>query len=123
MLFLFQVIEFLYMSIGTDRGLSEELVTWLSLMEALVLPYFLWFGSRRYKHAICYFFKVHILRRKHDSEESELYSVSHQIFIDWCNPNCNVSPYSFILFKKSLGKTITPWTRALGIIFNLLNTH
>ncbi|XP_061162334.1 uncharacterized protein LOC133171580 [Saccostrea echinata] len=64
------VIEFLYMSIGTDRGLSEDLVTWLSLIEALVLPYFLWFGSRRYKHAITYVFKVHILRRDHDNEEN-----------------------------------------------------
>lgn len=64
------VIEFLYMSIGTDRSLSEELVTWLPLMEALVLPYFLWFGSRRYKHAIIYIFKVHILRRNHDNEEN-----------------------------------------------------
>ncbi|XP_062566334.1 uncharacterized protein LOC134228670 [Saccostrea cucullata] len=64
------VIEFLYMSIGTDRGLSEDLVTWLSLIEALVLPHFLWFGSRRYKHAITYVFKVHILRRNHDNEEN-----------------------------------------------------
>lgn len=64
------VIEFLYMSIGTDRSLSEELVTWLPMMEALVLPYFLWFGSRRYKHAISYIFKVHILRRNHDNDEN-----------------------------------------------------
>lgn len=79
------------MSIGTDRSLSEELVTWLPLMEALVLPYFLWFGSRRYKHAISYIFKVHILRRNHDNEESELHLLSYTIDIS----------YSFFTNRKS----------------------
>lgn len=79
------------MSIGTDRSLSEELVTWLPLMEALVLPYFLWFGSRRYKHAISYIFKVHILRRNHDNEESELPLLSYTIDVS----------YSFFTDRKS----------------------
>lgn len=64
------------MSIGTDRTLSADLVTWLILVEAIILPFFLWLGSRRYKHAISYVVKVHILRRNHDNEESESHSVT-----------------------------------------------
>lgn len=90
------------MSIGTDRSLSEELVTWLPLMEALVLPYFLWFGSRRYKHAISYIFKVHILRRNHDNEESELHLLSYTIDISYpfIYRQEIVMPFCFV--KKSL---------------------
>lgn len=90
------------MSIGTDRSLSEELVTWLPLMEALVLPYFLWFGSRRYKHAISYIFKVHILRRNHDNEESELHLLSYTIDISYSFYTNRKSACRFALLKKSL---------------------
>lgn len=90
------------MSIGTDRSLSEELVTWLPLIEALVLPYFLWFGSRRYKHAISYIFKVHILRRNHDNEESELHLLSYTIDISYSFYTNRKSSCRFALLKKSL---------------------
>ncbi|XP_050411671.1 uncharacterized protein LOC126826700 [Patella vulgata] len=58
----FTVIEFYQLVDNPDREILEIIILWLILIEALILPHLLWLVSKRYRHALVYTWKVHILR-------------------------------------------------------------
>lgn len=69
LIFLLQVIEFLHIILPPNTAMLEDISLWLSLAEALVLPHILWIFSRRYRHALVYTWRFHVLRDSAIEEE------------------------------------------------------
>ncbi|XP_063409386.1 uncharacterized protein LOC134692784 [Mytilus trossulus] len=68
----FVILEFMQSTTGFNRSLVQEIILWLILMEALLFPHLLWSCSRRYRHALVFTWRVHILRRPSEEEEDPM---------------------------------------------------
>ncbi|KAK3602736.1 hypothetical protein CHS0354_017182 [Potamilus streckersoni] len=68
----YAVLQCLQAFSGNDREWIEVTVLWLILLEALLMPHALWILSKRYRHALVYGWKVHILRKSNFEEDDPL---------------------------------------------------